>query len=101
VQAYPELTADHALLDRALAQLQVYPGRKRLANWRELANAGRYTDLAEEVLQLHYDPSYARSARRNPRDRLGEVELASLDEAEQDRAAVAIIDRVRRAFGGL
>lgn len=101
VEAYPELSADHGLLERVLTQLEVYPGRKRLGDWRVLAEAGDYAGLAQEVLQLHYDPSYARSSRRSARERLGVVEMASLDGAELDRAAAEIIDRVRRAFGAV
>lgn len=101
VEAYPELSADHGLLERVLARLEVYPGRKRLADWRVLADAGDYASLAREVLQLHYDPSYSRSSRRSARERLGAVEMASLDAGEQARAADAIIDRVKQAFGGI
>lgn len=49
-------------------QLQVlhpFHGSKRLEHWGELARAGDFATLVEELLTLHYDPSYFRATSRN------------------------------------
>ncbi len=92
LSAYPEVVADRALLETVLTKLEVYPGRKQLESWRLLADAGQFHDLVREVVERHYDPSYARSSKRDMRPRLGTVTLASLEEAERDRAADIVVE---------
>jgi tRNA 2-selenouridine synthase len=87
LQTYPDVVADRALLETVLSKLEVYPGRKQLESWRLLADAGQFHDLVREVVERHYDPSYARSSNRDTRPRIETVMLSSLDEAERDRAA--------------
>jgi tRNA 2-selenouridine synthase len=96
IGAYPELVADRVRLETALSRLEVYPGRKRLEAWREMADAGAFLDLVRDVVERHYDPSYARSSRRDPRERLGHVAIQSLDEAGQATAARAIAELAGR-----
>jgi len=98
-KAYPEVIADRLLLEAALSRLEVYPGRKRLESWRLMADAEEFVELIREVVERHYDPSYARSSKRDQRAKLGVVELSSLDEAQQDAAAREIAKIVGRAFG--
>jgi tRNA 2-selenouridine synthase len=87
VRTYPEIIADRPLLESVLSKLAVYPGRKRLAAWSELADAGQFHELVSEVVERHYDPSYERSSRRDQRERLAMIEMASVEEADQEMAA--------------
>ena len=91
VRRYPDVIADRALLDSVLTRLEVYPGRKQLANWRELADAGAFAELVRQVVERHYDPSYARFSARDERPKLGAVELPALDEAAQQAAAAEVL----------
>lgn len=87
VGAYPELLKDRPKLSTVLSKLEVYPGRKRLENWRDLADEGHFADLAKEVVELHYDPAYERSRKRDERPLLKTIAVESLDEASLDAAA--------------
>ncbi|MEQ1780017.1 MAG: tRNA 2-selenouridine(34) synthase MnmH [Hyphomonadaceae bacterium] len=95
VRAYPDVIADRALLENVLSRLEVYPGRKLLANWRTLADAGDFTELVRQVVERHYDPSYAKFSKRNTRARLATLPMASLDEASQDATAADIVSLMR------
>lgn len=88
--AYADVVADRTLFDDALARLPVPPGRKALARWAELADAGDLETLAADLMETHYDPAYDRAARKLPDPRLGAVELTGLDAAAQQSAAEAI-----------
>jgi tRNA 2-selenouridine synthase len=99
VRSYPDVIADRELLYSVLSRLAVYPGRKRLAAWSELADAGQFHELVSEVVERHYDPSYAQSSRRDQREMLATVELGSLDDADQEAAARRIAEIMRAAFG--
>ncbi len=96
--SYPEIVADRSLLEAALSRLEVYPGRKRLASWRLMADAGEFRDLVREVVERHYDPSYARSSRNDQRAKLATIALASLDDAAQEAAAREIAAITMTAF---
>ncbi|MDP2009834.1 MAG: tRNA 2-selenouridine(34) synthase MnmH [Phenylobacterium sp.] len=90
VEAYRDVIADRAELEEAFSRLPVYPGQKRLENWRGLADAGAFEDLAGALMEHHYDPAYDRSARKDERPRLGIVELADLGAANQEAATAEI-----------
>jgi tRNA 2-selenouridine synthase len=96
VQAYPEMTQDHAALEAIFARLPVYPGQKRLGSWRELAQSGDFETLAATLMEHHYDPAYDRSARKDTREMIGLVEVEGLAGGDQDRAA----DEIVRLVGG-
>ena len=71
------------------AQFREY-GRKALARWTELADAGDLQALALDLMQNHYDPAYDRAAKKQPTPRLGLVELAGLTAEAQEAGADAI-----------
>ena len=90
VSRYRDVVLNRELLERVLSQLEVYPGRKQLANWRELADAGQYEELAKQVVERHYDPSYARFSARNQRPVLDRIEIADFGELARADAAQTI-----------
>jgi tRNA 2-selenouridine synthase len=97
LHTYPGIAADRALLEAAFSQLQLYPGRKRLEAWRQMADAGDFLTLIREVVERHYDPAYANSLRREQRQLLGAIPLASLDEIAQEDAARRILGLMQQA----
>jgi tRNA 2-selenouridine synthase len=90
VRAYGDVVVDRARLDDVLARLPTPPGRKRLAEWAELADAGRWAELAEALMELHYDPAYARSSRREARQWLANIEVGDLSAESQDAVAAEV-----------
>jgi tRNA 2-selenouridine synthase len=84
---YADALDDRPAFDAALARLPIYPGRKALAGWAALADAGDLENLAVSLIETHYDPAYARAARKDARPRLATVELAGLAAADQEAAA--------------
>ena len=95
VNRYRDVILDRDLLERALSQLEVYPGRKQLANWRELWDAGYHEELVQQVVQRHYDPAYARFSARNQRIKLGTIEIADFDALTRAKAAQGIAELVK------
>lgn len=90
VAAYGEFTRDPAALDEVLARVPDRPGRKRLAEWRAMAEAGDFEGLAGALIALHYDPAYGRSGRTDARPVLAEITLADVGPAELAAAAARI-----------
>jgi tRNA 2-selenouridine synthase len=93
---YKDVVADRAAFEAALARLPVYPGRKALAAWRALADAGDLEALASDLIANHYDPAYDRSSRKEVRSQLGTVALAELSSAAQEAAADEIAAMLER-----
>jgi tRNA 2-selenouridine synthase len=87
VRAYRDIIEDRAALDEAMRRLPTPPGRKRLAAWAGLADAGDFETLALELMELHYDPAYRRSGGKDGRQSLRVVELADLTATDLDAAA--------------
>jgi tRNA 2-selenouridine synthase len=59
---YPE--APETLIAH-LQPLQRYHGPKQIEHWSAMIRAGNFAALVEELLMLHYDPAYFRTASRN------------------------------------
>lgn len=87
VETYAEITRDRAALDAILARVPDRPGRKRLAEWRALAEAGDFRALALALMELHYDPAYRRSSRKDVRPCLARIEMAGVGPGELAAAA--------------
>jgi len=100
VRAYGDIIRDRPALDEAFTRLPIYPGRQRLADWSALADAGQFEALAEALMELHYDPAYARSSRQDQRPRLAAIALETLTPDAQARAADQIVAALRDRFGG-
>ena len=94
VRAYRDIIDNRAALDEALRRLPTPPGRKRLAAWGELADAGEFEALALALMDLHYDPAYRRSSRKETRASLGVVDAGGLEDGDLDAAAAEIVARV-------
>ena len=94
VRAYRDIIEDRAALDDALRRLPTPPGRKRLDAWGQLADAGDFEALALALMELHYDPAYRRSSRKDERQSLGVVDVAGLEPADLDAAATEIARRI-------
>jgi len=94
VRTYVDIAANRAALDEALRRLPTPPGRKRLAAWGELADAGEYEALALALMELHYDPAYRRAARKSAHPSLGVLELQQLEADDLDAAAAEIERRI-------
>ena len=95
VEAYRDIVERPEAIAVALERLPQRPGRKRMAEWLGLAETGRFAELADALIELHYDPAYQRSSRRDERRILGAIEVDRLDEAGQAGAANAVADLVR------
>jgi tRNA 2-selenouridine synthase len=74
-------------LQEALAKLPGRHGRKRLAEWLDLARQGALAALAEALVEEHYDPAYERYRRAEDRPPLAIVALDDLEPASQGAAA--------------
>ncbi len=84
---YAGTVSDIDRLESLLARLPGRHGRKAVAAWRAMAEAGDLESLAGALIEAHYDPAYDRVAALDPRPRLGVVELADLLEPDLETAA--------------
>ncbi len=98
VEAYRDIVERPEVIAGVLDRLPQRPGRKRTAEWLSLAEQGRFAELAEVLIELHYDPAYARSSRKDARSRLGAVEAPRLDAPGREAAADAVAALIDQAF---
>ena len=62
---YRHFFADPAALGTLLDCLVALHGRKRIDEWKALADSGAWPELVSRLLEEHYDPAYKRSAPTN------------------------------------
>jgi len=91
VRAYADIVADPEALDGFLARLPRHLGHAEIEFWRALADDGDYQSLAEALIDVHYDPAYRRSSRKDTRVLLGVLELADLGPAGLEGAAEGVM----------
>jgi tRNA 2-selenouridine synthase len=63
-RAYADMVADTARLLAVIDLLRPAHAQERIADWRALAEAGAFADLAESLMTQHYDPRYAKHRAR-------------------------------------
>ncbi len=95
VAAYADIVSDREALEAAFHRLPVYPGQRRLEDWRRLACERDFLTLAEALMELHYDPAYARGRRKDGREPWAQIILPDLSQGAQDEAA----GRIAAALG--
>ncbi|CAN7682720.1 tRNA 2-selenouridine(34) synthase MnmH [Paraburkholderia sp. SIMBA_054] len=61
LQDYAHLFDDRALFKSQLARLVELHGRARIGEWHNMIDEDRRVELFEQLIDLHYDPAYARS----------------------------------------
>jgi len=88
---YAEIASDPAALDAALSRLPRHLSKALIAEWREMAAAGRVRDLAEALIREHYDPAYARSGASRGRAALSRLELLDLTGPSLAEAAAGLV----------
>ena len=94
---YADSVQDIDALEALLHRLPGRHGRKTVAAWRALADAGDFEALAGALIETHYDPAYDRSSRIETRRSLGTIEVDGLADAQQETAAdwiEGLIDRL-------
>jgi tRNA 2-selenouridine synthase len=65
LREYRHFTENRDELFARLDRLVEMHGRRTVAGWRELAEAGRWSEFVTALLDAHYDPAYDRSLARN------------------------------------
>lgn len=65
LEEYRHFLDDPSSLGATLGRLTELHGKARIAHWLDLAAAGAFTKLVEELLRSHYDPLYRRSSGGN------------------------------------
>ncbi len=87
VTRYAAAQQGRAAIDAAIGDLAPRQGRKTIAAWRALLEAGDVEALAVDLVERHYDPAYGRVAARDPRPVLGAIALEGLAPADLEGAA--------------
>jgi tRNA 2-selenouridine synthase len=65
VRAYGDLAADAGRLETTILRLRPMHAAQVIGRWIGLAHAGEVTQLAQELMQQHYDPRYEKHRARH------------------------------------
>ena len=70
---YKHLMIDLSALNNLISGMTQRHGRARTSVWRDLIKAKDWQNLAEDILNTHYDPAYDKSIFRHNRRLLAEI----------------------------
>ncbi len=90
VHSYADICADPQALCGVIAGLRRHQGAEQVAAWQQMARAGAFRELAQQLTERHYDPAYARQLARRETRLLGAVRAEALDPAGLEAAADAL-----------
>jgi tRNA 2-selenouridine synthase len=94
-RAYADMTADAARLADTIALLKPLHSAEVIEGWQAMAAAGDFTPLAHGLMDLHYDPRYAKHRARMAVP-VTEVATEDLSAAALPALAARIAEAVRR-----
>jgi tRNA 2-selenouridine synthase len=97
--AYADIAADLPSLKALIARLPVHISKAAIEHLGALADAGDLIALADALMELHYDPAYARSTRKDERRIIGTVDVSKLDTAGVEAAARSVAECVEARRG--
>ena len=98
VATYADIAADPTALDLALSRLPRHHAKVMIAEWRAMAARGALSDLARQLIEVHYDPAYRRTGADRGRPVLDRLVLEDLSPAALAIAAQGLaagLDRAR------
>jgi tRNA 2-selenouridine synthase len=87
-----------ARLAGVIELLRMSHAHEQVDAWRGMASAGQFVDLADSLMQMHYDPRYDKHRERMAVP-LVEVPVAALEEADLDGLAAEVAQAVTRITG--
>lgn len=99
-RTYTDIVSDTALIDDRLNALIPHQGRERVAQWQGLLAHGKLVQLARELMQDHYDPSYRRSGASHAKNLRAELKIATLSPAGLETAASQLEKLITHLPGG-
>lgn len=100
VRAYGDIITDTELLSHRLDALICHQGRERVGQWQNLAVQERMEELASELMQHHYDPSYGRSRAAHSNRVVEKLDMAELTPARLEQTAERLGDLILRLDEG-
>jgi tRNA 2-selenouridine synthase len=96
MREYQHFLTDTPALESKLQMLNARYGKETISAWCQQAQEGQFTDLVNDLLVTHYDPSYQSSIERNF-PRYDSEQFVSLDsDSDADFAKVASVIRALR-----
>ena len=95
-RAYSDALEDRAAFSRRLDRLIRLQGHVAVDAWKTAIGEGRFTEVAADLIERHYDPRYAKARARVGAEVAETVVAESLDDAGIDRLAEDLAEAVIR-----
>lgn len=90
VKAYDDILSDITRLRDRLSPLRFHRGHEVVDGWLALIDAGDKRALTQALMEQHYDPAYAKSAKARTARIIGQIGVAALDDNGLSAAAAQV-----------
>jgi tRNA 2-selenouridine synthase len=95
VRAYADMVEDGGRLAGVIDLLRLSHGREVVEAWQALAATGQFVELADGLMEVHYDPRYAKHRERMAAP-MAEITGGALGVTDMPILAAAVAEVVRR-----
>ena len=89
-RTYKNLIENQDMLDHKIEFLANQHGHKKVQEWKNLAQAGKFSTLAAELMFNHYDPRYNNCQKNHSHIKLLSVNMNTINKESIQRAAKRI-----------
>ncbi|MFZ6779492.1 tRNA 2-selenouridine(34) synthase MnmH [Undibacterium sp. Ji83W] len=98
VKEYAHFMRNTESLNQQLHFLTALHGKEKISDWKQMAEAGKLTQLVKELLEHHYDPAYGKSIARNfvGYSKARQIEQNDIGESDFHESALHILSFARQ-----
>ncbi|MEW2916794.1 tRNA 2-selenouridine(34) synthase MnmH [Ruegeria sp. ANG10] len=90
VKAYDDILSDTERLRDRLSPLRFHRGHEVVDGWLALIDAGDKRALTRALMEQHYDPAYAKSAKTRAAKIIAQIDVTALDDVGLNSAAARV-----------
>lgn len=93
--AYQFFTDNPQQLKDKIKLLKYRHGKQQIEDWNALIDSNNWQQFVTSLLEVHYDPAYQSSTKKNQRQSIATIELASLDENNLLQAVTKLLQKMQ------
>tara|TARA_E500000178_G_C17027017_1_gene758543 strand:+ start:105 stop:1160 length:1056 start_codon:yes stop_codon:yes gene_type:complete len=90
---YQDIYSDSENLFKKIELLNNFHSKKQIIKWRDLVTKKQYCKLAQELMELHYDPRYKNASSSTEKDEKYKIDINPLDQKSINTVASTILNK--------
>ena len=90
---YQDIYSESERLSQKIDLLKDFHSKKQIIKWQELVTKKQYCKLAQELMELHYDPRYKNASSSTEKEERYKIDINPLDQKSIHNVASTILNK--------